>query len=82
MKKIIIIILSICLLVITYYTGKQVAYNEDEELIEDLYNLSLHSDEIIDMFCDKYPDYYFDVIMESDSYIDYVDLQVKLNIGE
>ena len=78
MKKVTLIIIAICCLLLSYYSGKQVAYHEDEEVIQDLYELYSHSDELLDMYYDHDPDYYLDSISNTESFQEYHNLSNKL----
>lgn len=78
MKKIILSIIAICCLLLSFYSGKQVAYHQDEEMIQDLYKIYLYSDELLDMYYDHDPDYYLDSIINSESFQEYHRLSNKL----
>lgn len=78
MKKVTLIIIAICCLLLSYYSGKQVAYHENEEVIQDLYELYSHSDELLDMYYDHDPDYYLDSISNTESFQKYQNLSNKL----
>lgn len=78
MKKIILSIIAICCLLLSYYSGKQVAYHDDDVLIQDLYELSLYSEELLDMYYEKYPDFWNDTIINTESFQEYHNLQTKL----
>lgn len=78
MKKVTIILITICCLLLSYYSGKQVAYHEDEEIIEDLYNLSPHTEKILDMYHVKYSDFWNDTIINTESFQEYHNLRGKL----
>lgn len=78
MKKVTIIIIAICCLLLSYYSGKQVAYYEDEDYIDDLMKLSLYSEELLDMYYDHDSDFYLDTICVNDAYQDYINLRSKL----
>lgn len=78
MKKVTLIIIAICCLLLSFYSGKQVAYHQDEEMIQDLYKIYLYSDELLDMYYDHDPDYYLDSIINSESFQEYHRLSNKL----
>ena len=78
MKKVTLIIIAICCLLLSFYSGKQVAYHQDEEMIQDLYKIYLYSDELLDMYYDHDPDYYLDSISNTESFQKYQNLSNKL----
>ena len=78
MKKIILIITAILCLILSFYCGKQVAYYEDDDYIDDLIKLSVYSEELLDMCHDHDSGFYLDSLCNTDSYQDYITLHRKL----
>lgn len=73
---IIIIIGSLCIL--CYYGGYHDGKLTNEYLVKEFYQLSLHQEELLDMYYEHDSNFYLDVINETDSYQEYYKLRIKL----